>query len=154
MAAKKKPSTLLDHLNRDAYIFLSVLSTRFGADIERICAQHELTEAHYRVLWVLCLSDSKEPLLMGDIVDGVINKASDVTRLVDKLERLKFVARSSSPVDKRRVLVKATAAGRKVFTQITTAIKAVHYEQWKGLTSSELATLVELLNKAMVGSSE
>ena len=91
---------------------------------------------------------------MGDIVDGVINKASDVTRLVDKLERLNLVARSSSSVDKRRVLVEPTAAGRKVFTQITKSIKTVHYEQWKGLTSSELATLVELLNKAMVGSYE
>lgn len=154
MAAQKKQSSLLDHLNRDAYIYLSVLSTRFGADIERICAEHQLTEAHYRVLWVLCLSETTKPIPMGDIVDGVINKASDVTRLVDKLERLKLVARSSSPVDKRRVLVKATASGRKVFTQITTAIKAVHYDQWRGLSQSELSTLVSLLNKAMVGSYE
>ena len=152
MAAQRKRSSSLDHLNRDGYIYLSVLAARFGADIEKICAEHELVEAHYRVLWVLCLNGSTKPIPMGNIVDGVINKASDVTRLVDKLERLGFVVRSSSPVDKRKVHVKATATGRKVFAAITKNIKDVHYDQWGSLTESELTTLVKLLRKAMSGS--
>lgn len=89
---------------------------------------------------------------MGDIVDGVINKAADITRLVDKLNRLGHVKRSSSVEDKRRVLVQVTAAGRRVFSKITKDVKEIHYRQWNGLTTDELATLVQLLNKAMVGS--
>lgn len=151
MPGKRRPTDANDHLNRDGYIWLNVLSGRFGADIERICAAHDLTEAHYRVLWVLCLSPSRAPLAMGDIVDGVINKASDMTRLVDKLERLGHVVRSASTVDKRRVLVKATPGGRRVFRAITSEVKKVHYSQWAGLDADELRTLVGLLKKAMRG---
>ncbi len=89
---------------------------------------------------------------MGEIVDGVINKASDVTRLVDKLVRLGLVARSTSPLDKRRVLVKATPAGRRVFAKVTDRIKAVHYSQWNGLSADELETLVRLMRKALKAS--
>lgn len=148
MPSARRHSEANDHLNRDAYICLSILATRFGADIERICAAHDLTEAHYRVLWVLCLSGSRAPLAMGDIVDGVVNKASDMTRLVDKLERLGHVERSASPDDRRRVMVRATASGRRVFSAITARIKAVHYDQWAGLDAEEMRTLVRLLQKA------
>lgn len=148
MAGARRRSEANDHLNRDAYIYLSILAGRFGSDIERICAAHELTEAHYRVLWVLCLTESRDPLAMGDIVDGVVNKASDVTRLVDKLERLGHVVRSASSTDRRRVMVKATASGRRVFAAITRQVKDVHYDQWAGLDNVELRTLVHLLKKA------
>ena len=151
MPGKRRPTEANDHLNRDGYIYLSILAGRFGADIERICSAHDLTEAHYRVLWVLCLSGSRAPLAMGDIVDGVINKASDMTRLVDKLERLGHVVRSTSPFDKRRVLVKATASGRRVFAAITRDVKDVHYAQWSSLDADEMRTLVALLRKAMQG---
>ena len=149
--ATKKPSAHLDHLNRDGYIYLSVLSTKFGADIERICAEHDLTEGHYRILWVLCLRENNKPVPMGDIVDGVINKAADITRLVDKLVRLGHVQRSSSPEDKRRVMVRASASGRRTFTRITNDVKAIHYKQWNGLSTDELSQLVTLMKKALAG---
>ncbi|MEY2626404.1 MAG: putative HTH-type transcriptional regulator YusO [Actinomycetota bacterium] len=149
MASRKLPTEHLDRLNRDGYIFLNLLAAKFGADIDRICSEYELNEGHYRVLWVLCLAEKKDPLAMGDIVDGVINKASDITRLVDKLVRLGLVERSASPEDKRKVLVKATPEGRRVFAKVTAKIKAIHYDQWKGLNKNELTTLVELLKKAL-----
>lgn len=154
MAAKRRPSKQNDHLNRDGYIYLSVLSSKFSNQIEQVCAEFGLTEAHYRVLWVLCLSDSTNAMTMGDIVDGVINKASDVTRLVDKLVRLGLVNRTNAHDDRRRVLVKPTAQGRRVFEKITKGIKATHYEQWNGLSTSELSTLVDLMQKAYRGSRE
>ena len=151
MSTSRRVTEANDHLNRDGYIYLSILTARLSADIERLCAQHDLTEAHYRVLWVLCLSDSSRPLHMGDIVDGVVNKASDVTRLVDKLERLGHVSRRSSPDDRRRVLVSVTPLGKRVFANLTKDIKTIHYHQWAGLDTDELQSLVKLLRKALRG---
>lgn len=151
MSTRRRPSVTGDHLNRDAYIYLSVLSGQFAADIERICAEHGLTEGHYRVLWVLCLSGERS-LPMGSIIDGVINKASDTTRLVDKLQRLGMVTRRASAHDRRLVLVSATALGRRTFSSLTESIKSAHYEQWAGLTTDELRTLIALLRKARMGS--
>ena len=151
MRPRRRPTAAGDHLNRDAYIYLSVLSGQFSADIERICAERELTEGHYRVLWVLCLS-GEGSLPMGSIIDGVINKASDTTRLVDKLERLGMVTRRPSPLDRRSVLVRPTARGRRTFAALTERIKAVHYEQWGALSTAEMRTLISLLRKARLGS--
>ena len=151
MSTRRRPSAAGDHLNRDAYIYLSLLSGQFAADIERICAEHGLTEGHYRVLWVLCLS-AERSLPMGSIIDGVINKASDTTRLVDKLQRLGMVTRRPSVHDRRSVLVSATSLGRRTFTALTESIKAAHYEQWGGLTTGEMQTLIALLRKARMGS--
>jgi len=151
MSARRRPSAAGDHLNRDAYIYLSVLSGQFAADIERICAERELTEGHYRVLWVLCLS-AEDSLPMRSIVDGVINKAADITRLVDKLARLGMVTRRPSESDGRSVLVSPTSLGRRTFAALTERIKAVHYDQWGGLSADEMRSLIALLKKARLGS--
>lgn len=151
MSTRRRPSAAGDHLNRDAYIYLSVLSGRFASDIEQICAERKLTEGHYRVLWVLCLSD-EDSLPMRSIVDGVINKAADITRLVDKLERLGMVTRRPSTSDGRSVLVSPTPLGRRTFAFLTERIKAVHYEQWGALSTDEMRSLIALLQKARLGS--
>lgn len=150
MSTRRRPSVAGDHLNRDAYIFLSILAGEFAADIEKVCAERELTEGHYRVLWVLCLSGDT-PVPMGTVIDGVINKASDTTRLVDKLVRLGMVTRSPSPTDRRSVLVGPTALGRRTFAALTERIKAVHYDQWGSLSADEMRTLISLLRKARLG---
>ena len=140
-----------DDLNRDVYIFTNLVATRFAADVERLCREEELTEAHYRILWVLCLSGSRSGLTMGEIVDGLVNKAADATRLVDKLERQGLVTRVPSESDRRKVIVTVSAAGRRVFSRLTPKIKNLHIGQMEGLSSPEKLQLVSLLNKALWG---
>lgn len=140
-----------DNLNRDVYIFLNLVAARFSTDIDRLCREEDITEAHYRILWVLCLSESKNGLTMGEIVDGLVNKASDATRLVDKLERQGLVKRTLSQTDKRKVMVSVSASGRRVFSRLTPKIKKAHIEQMKGLSTAEKRQLVTLLNKALWG---
>ena len=140
-----------DDLNRDVYILSNLVAARFGADIERLCRNENLTEAHYRILWVLCLSSSRGGLTMGEVVDGLVNKASDATRLVDKLERQGLVTRRLSESDNRRVIVSVSAAGRRVFSRLTPKIKKMHVEQMEGLSVSDKKQLVSLLNKALWG---
>lgn len=140
-----------DDLNRDVYIFTNLVAVRFSSDIEKLCREEDLTEAHYRILWVLCLSGSRSGLTMGEVVDGLVNKASDATRLVDKLERQGLVTRRSSESDNRRVIVSVSAAGRRVFSRLTPKIKKMHVEQMEGLSVSDKKQLVSLLNKALWG---
>lgn len=145
------PSTNTDDLNRDVYILSNLVAARFSRDIERICSEEKITEAHYRILWVLCLSESQNGLTMGEIVDGLVNKASDATRLVDKMERQGLVTRTFSHTDKRKVIVSVSMAGRRVFSRLTPNIKRAHIEQMNGLSTSEKKQLASLLNKALWG---
>lgn len=140
-----------DDLNRDVYIFLNLVATRLSSDVERLCREENLTEAHYRILWVLCLADAADGMTMGDIVDGLVNKASDVTRLVDKLEHQGLVKRSPSKDDRRRMIVKLTPAGRRVFARLTPRIKNLHVAQMAGLTEKDKRSLASLLNAALWG---
>ena len=143
----------IERLHRDAYIRLNLVANAHGADIEAICRTEHLTEGHYRILWVLCLTDQPDGLPMGDIVDGLVNRAADATRLVDKLVRLDLAERHADPTDRRKVIVRATAAGRRTFLHLTDRIKAVHHQQWAGLTETELRQLSTLLHKALWGRS-
>ena len=154
MSNSRTPSTeskTLDELNRDVYILANLVATRFGADIDSLCREEDITESHYRILWVLCLSKSRNGMTMGEIVDGLVNKASDSTRLVDKLERQGLVTRTLSASDKRKVIVSVSRAGRQVFTRLTPKIKKAHVEQMNGLSTTEKKQLVSLLNKALWG---
>ena len=140
-----------DDLNRDVYIFLNIVAARYAADVDRVCREEDLTEAHYRILWVLCLADGNDGMTMGAIVDGLVNKAADATRLVDKLERQGLVRRTPLAEDRRKMIVKVTAAGRRVFARLTPRIKELHTVQMAGLTGPDKETLVSLLNSALWG---
>lgn len=149
-SARERP---IERLHRDAYIRLNLLANAHGADIDGLCRSEGLTEGHYRILWVLCLADQRDGLPMGDIVDGLVNRAADATRLVDKLVRLDLAERRADPSDRRKVIVRPTAAGRRAFLHLTDQIKAVHHQQWAGLTEAELRQLSTLLHKALWGRS-
>ena len=85
------------------------------------------------------------------MADGLLNRASDTTRLVDRLERAGLAERFPNPADRRGVLVRATAKGREVFAEITPAIQELHRTQWANLTTDETAQLDHLLLKALWG---
>lgn len=138
-----------DRFNRRTYIHMNLAAGILGRDVERICETENLTEAHFRVLWVLCRESTPAGRAMGDIADGLINRAADLTRLVDKLETSSLVVRSRPEHDKRSVVVRVTPKGRRVFERLHERIRDVHDEQWAGLTQNEQRQLVDLLGKVL-----
>ena len=88
---------------------------------------------------------------IGAIADGLLNRASDITRLVDRLERSGLAERLPNPADRRSVLVRATPAGRRVFAAVTPQLQEFHRRQWSNLSTAEVDTLNQLLAKALWG---
>lgn len=144
----KKESTS-ERLNRSSYIFLNLTSSALSSEIERLCLDENLTEAHFRILWVLCRESSEEGRAMGEIADGLINRAADLTRLVDKLEKMGLVVRERSPDDRRRIVARATSPGRKTFARLSHKIRSLHVDQWDALTQAEQRQLIQLLDKVL-----
>ena len=138
-----------DRLNRRSYIHTNLTAGILGREVEKICDKENLTEAHFRVLWVLCRESTPTGRAMGDIADGLINRAADLTRLVDKLDKLSLVVRSRPKHDKRSVVVRVTPKGRRVFERLHEQIRHLHVEQWSGLTQTEQRQLVALLAKVL-----
>jgi len=141
----------LDSLGREAFINLYVASNRFSAEVEELCRVESLTMSHYTVLWFLSRRPAAEGMPMGALADGHLNRASDMTRLADRLTTLGYLERLSSESDRRVVLVRMTNAGRDVFVRLTARIRSLHRKQWDRLGVEELAELNRLLRKAQWG---
>jgi len=138
---------------RNVHLNVLLLANRSLEQLEAICRTVDLTHAQYVALFVLCLTPEPDAdgLPIGAVADGLLNRASDTTRLVDRLERAGLAERFPNPADRRGVLVRATAKGREVFAEITPAIQELHRTQWANLTTDETAQLDHLLLKALWG---
>ena len=147
--AKGQREDLIDRLGRDAYITTFVASNRFTDDIDQLCRAAGVSHAQYTALWVLCLADAPDGLPMGALVDRLLHRKADATRLVNILLEGGYVTREPSPGDRRVVLVKPSRAGQKLFEQLTREIKALHRRQWAALDTDELREVTRLLNKAL-----
>ncbi len=140
-----------DKLGREAFINLFLASGKLTAEVEQLCREEQITMSHFTVLWFLSQREEPEGVPMGAVIDGHLNRASDATRLADRLTTLGYIERLASPADRRVVLVRLTDAGREVFVRLTRRIRALHREQWKALTAKELRELRRLLVKVMWG---
>lgn len=141
-----------DRLAREAHVNVVVAANRFSEGMDRICRDEGLSQAQYVALWVLCLADDPATgLPIGAIADGLLNRASDTTRLVDRLEKAGLAERLRNPADRRGVLVRATQAGRKVFARLAPRLRDYHRAEWANLSAAELETLNNLLGRALWG---
>ena len=138
---------------RNVHLNVLLLANRNLDLLESICRTVDLTHAQYVALFVLCLADDPDAgMPIGAVADGLLNRASDTTRLVDRLERAGLAERFPNPADRRGVLVRATRKGRTVFEQVTPEINGLHERQWSNLSVDEVRQLDRLLLKSLWGS--
>jgi DNA-binding MarR family transcriptional regulator len=81
-----------------------------------------------------------------DIGSRLIEKSSNVPRIIDKLEDKKMVQRLASPEDNRETLISLTASGIKILAASTRSVQP-NTIQSLALTEKEAATLNQLLDK-------
>jgi DNA-binding MarR family transcriptional regulator len=138
-----------DRLGREAFISLFLASDRLTAQVERLCREEQITMSHYTVLWFLARRSEPEGVPMGAVIDGHLNRASDATRLADRLTALGMIERLASVADRRVVLVRLTEKGRDAYVRLTQRIQALHRRQWEVLSQAELRDLRRLLVKVL-----
>lgn len=151
---KAQPEDRRDRLGREAFVTLYVVGNQFSEQLDALCREEGISHSQYSALWILCLSDSPDGVPMGSLADGLLNRASDTTRLVDRLLAQGLVTRRPSDEDRRVVLVKVTPRGREVFEVLASRIKTLHRAQWRALSQNEIKDLTRLLNKALWSSAE
>jgi DNA-binding MarR family transcriptional regulator len=139
-------------VGRDVHINVLRLAHRSLGVLDEICQAAGITHQQYVALWTLCLTDDPESgLPIGAIADGLLNRASDTTRLIDRLQKAGLAERLANPSDRRSVLVRATPAGHRVFAEVTPKLQEFHRRQWSSLSAAEVDTLRGLLAKALWG---
>jgi MarR family 2-MHQ and catechol resistance regulon transcriptional repressor len=81
------------------------------------------------------------------VVDRMITRAPNITRLVDKLEAKGLLARRRCSEDRRVVYLEITEAGLKFVEQIGPDLAEAIRRAMAGLSDRDLQTLTQLLNR-------
>lgn len=107
--------------------------------------EHGITPEQFNVLRILRGSYPK-PMMLNDITSRMLDKASNATRLVEKLRQKSLVKREICPNNRRQVDIMITEAGLGVLTAIDNGC-----QEWmksiKNLSEAEVGELNRILDK-------
>lgn len=105
----------------------------------------DLTHEQYNVLRIL-KGKYPEQLCVKDIGRRMIEKSSNVPRIIDRLEIKKLVKRTVSESDKRETLISITKSGLSILESSTSKLNKVH-SSIQTITQKEAEQLNILLEK-------
>ena len=111
--------------------------------------KHDITEQQYNVLRILRGFSSESPLSIGFIKERMLDRDSDVSRLVDRLFNNGYVTRFEDKDDRRKKSVEITEKG----TNLLNSMLIVELEGDKllqHLTIAEINMLNEWLDKIRI----
>ncbi len=131
--------------NENHKAVLNVLYTAWWLKtiMSRELKQFGLTHEQYNVLRIL-KGKSPDDMCVKDIAGRMIEKSSNVPRIIDRLVLKKLVKRTTDTNDKRHTVMSLTAAGLNILELSTQRINSV-FDQHVKLNESDAAKLNELL---------
>jgi DNA-binding MarR family transcriptional regulator len=106
---------------------------------ESVAAEHGLTRQQATLLGLL-----EEPQPMSALADVLHRVASNITGMVDRLERQGLVQRERDSADRRVVVISTTPAGRELYSRFESSL----YNEdlpFAALDDEQRATLLALL---------
>ena len=105
----------------------------------------DLTHEQYNVLRIL-KGKHPEQMCVRDIASRMMEKSSNVPRIVDMLVAKEWVERTTSAVDRRETVISLTQAGIDVLSNSTKKVEKL-FDDILTLTEQEAVTLNGLLEK-------
>lgn len=136
-------------LTPDQEVLLTIQRTADA--IERRSAElfkgHGLSGTQYNVLRIL-RGAGKDGLPCGAIADRMVTRDPDITRLLDRLDKMGFIVRERGQRDRRVVTTKITEEGLKILKQLDKPVQELGSELVRNLSKAQMQQLVELLDLA------
>lgn len=127
---------------------IGFLISRTGRRVTQLLALHlastGITTEQWSVLARLCEEDA---LSQKELAARVSKDQTNVTRILDQLERKGLIVRVVNPEDRRSHLPSVTAEGRAAYGEIAPLEENVISLVTEGLSPAQLSTLKELLDR-------
>src|SRR3954470_11594904 len=118
-----------------------------------VLAPFDITEQQYNVLRILRGAGEKGlPTL--DIAERMIEETPGITRLIDRLETKKLVARERCLTDRRQVFCRITPSGLALLTTLDAPLIEAADTALSVLKKTELASLIDLLDRTRAHSNQ
>lgn len=127
-------------------INLAYTYKHLGYEFHQSLKAHGLAEQQYNVLRILRGFRSEAPVSIGFIKERMLDKNSDISRIVDRLFEKGFVNRSENPNDRRQKNIEITIKGLNLLDKMLNCELKTD-TLLKNLSQSEVEELNRLLDK-------
>jgi len=127
-------------------INLNYTTRQLGYEFIQTLKKHGITEPQYNVLRILRGFRSQVPLSIGFIKERMLDKDSDVSRIVDRLYEKGLLTRKENPEDRRQKAVEITDKGLSLLDEMFSCEKKADL-QLTNLSEEEVRELSRLLDK-------
>ena len=104
-----------------------------------------LTAAQFNVLNLLAAPEAEGGLSQRELADMLVVDRSNVTGLIDRMEKAGWVRRADDPEDRRVYRVQLTASGRKLWQKVAPAYADVVRQVTDRLGERQMRDAVALL---------
>lgn len=128
-------------------LIAAVLATgdAFLRESQRLFRPHGLTGAQYNVLNVL--AGKAEGVSQRELSEWLVVDRSNVTGMLDRMEKAGWVKRADDPADRRVYRVSLTAAGRKLWREVQPLYAEVVMQVTSGFSAARMEECVGVLAK-------
>jgi DNA-binding MarR family transcriptional regulator len=114
--------------------------------VSKVLKEDGITEPQFNVLRILRGAKGK-PLSVQQILDNMVQRSSNITRIVDKLIKKEFVERKECPTNRRKMDIIITEKGLEQLKILDVKVEAFHQPYIEKLSPAELETLKDLIIK-------
>lgn len=135
-----------ENAHQKAMINLIYTHNWFKERLSAFLKNEEITSQQFNVLRILN-GQYPEGITTGEIRARMLDKMSDASRLVDRLEKQGMVMKNRNPADRRLVTCVITDAGRALLQKIKLEEGSLYQPLTHNLTDKEASELSDLLDK-------
>ena len=134
---------------KDVYqnVAVELLTTHswYMHQLKAVLKPYDISPAQYNILRILNGADAL-PVSAAYLKDRVIDRGSNITRLIDKMEIKKWVTRSLCETNRRQMDIDITEAGERVLIEATKEINEL-IKVLYSITEDEARVVSKILNK-------
>jgi len=126
---------------------INLVYTAGWLQLRQACAfkQFALTSPQFNILRIL-RGQHPQPATVALLIERMLDKTSNASRIVDRLEEKKLVTRTVCPSNRRAVDIRITPSGLALLNQVD-ASGVLQAAAHASLSEAEARQLNELLNK-------
>lgn len=144
-----EPGNRTDEPQRDVFFGILRMAEVFSRALSEILQPFRLTLSQYNVLQTLRHTGS-EGLTCAEVSERLSTRDSDITRLLDRLELLGFVARRRERPDRRVVRTQITEQGSGVLDAVDKLVGELQLRHLGHLGPKKLSAFSALLRSAAI----
>jgi DNA-binding MarR family transcriptional regulator len=131
---------------QEALLNLLVAAGHVRQMVDEVCERQGITRAQYNALRIL-RGAHPDGYPRGEISARLLERAPDVTRLIDRLERRRLVERVRSGADRRLSITRITRAGLALLKKTDPGVRAVQVHFRARLSARDLAELSRICER-------